>query len=498
MNVRRYLHAFALSIPITIASAVAAMSAPQAMAVNSDAEPSNPASGTILGATPLGVNVGPSEKPDSDPVARGRIETRMKALGGPTWFRYGGGAWSDAYDWQTNVDTYAASQQRHQSNDFTLGSRYASNALDYTDFPSYMDEVRATGARGMVTINYGSGTPQLGAAWASWILAHHAPVTQFNIGNEPYGCGEVNFPITGPPTNYPWEPNTTYGCPQYTMGSIPGMQLIAQSFIAHAPAFMNAIKQADPAAQIVLPYAISPPGNSGYVWNDAVMPALANYYQGIDIIWYPSFTTVQAPDSTILGYLTEIPDRAAAIKADLNQYAPGKFWMIGETNSSNQATFTPDRPVGAVFAAGDALSWLAQGAATVDWWSQADAQNSGSSLANPSYSLFNGSGNPQPPYWGWLLASKLAQPGALLSADTANTNGNVLAFRSTLANGHHAEAYVDISTTASDTITSALGSKPGRLTEWQYSNQNPAVVKEAIKPARHLTVPPESVTVLER
>lgn len=492
MNARRYLHAFALSIPITIASAAAAMTAPQATAVTS-----KPASGTILGATPLGVNVGPSEKPDSNPVARGRIETRMKALGPSTWFRYGGGAWADAYDWQTNVDTYAAAQQRHQSNDFTLGSPYASNALDYTDFPSYMSEVRATGAQGMVTINYGSGTPQLAAAWANWIVAHHAPVTQFNIGNEPYGCGEVNFPITTPPANYPWEPNSQYVCPYQTMGSIPGMQLIAQSFIAHGPAFMTAIKQADPAAQIVLPYAISPPGNSGYVWNDAVMPALANYYQGIDIIWYPSFTTVQAPDQTILNYLTDIPARAAAIKADLSQYAPGKFWMIGETNSSNQATFTPDRPVGAVFAAGDALSWLAQGAATVDWWSQADAQNGGP-LTHPSYSLFNGAGNPQTPYWGWLLASKLAQPGALLSADSANTSGSVLAFASTLPNGQHAEAYVNISTTASATVTSALGSGRGRLTEWQYSNQDPVIVKRAAKATRNVTVPPESITVLKR
>jgi hypothetical protein len=171
--------------------------------------------------------------------------------------------------------------------------------------------------------------------------------------------------------------------------------------------------------------------------------------------------------------------------------------MIGETNSSNQATFTPDKPVGAVFAAGDALSWLAQGAATVDWWSQADAQNSGP-LTHPSYSLFNGAGNPQTPYWGYLLASKLAQPGALLSIDTANTSAAVLAFRSKLASGHQAEAYVNLSTTGSQTITSALGSKRGRLTQWQYSNQDPTIVKRVAAAAKHVTVPPESVTVLER
>jgi hypothetical protein len=491
MNIRRYRHAFALSIPILIAAAPVAISAPAAVAVTK-----SPASGTYLGATPLGVNVGPPEKADSIPAARRRIEIQLKALGPSTWFRYGAGAWADAYDWQTNVDTYAAAQARVQSNDFRPGAPYASNALDYLDFSSYMAEVREDNAQGMVTVNYGSGTPQLAAAWASWIVAHHAPVTQFNIGNEPYGCGEVNFPITTPPVNYPWEPNTTYGCPQHTMGSLPGMQLIAQSYIAHAPAFMNAIKQADPGAVIVLPYAISPPGNSGYVWNDAVMPALRNYYQGIDVIWYPSFTTVEAPDATILSYLTQIPARAAAIKADIARYAPGKFWMIGETNSSNQATLMADKPVGAVFAAADALSWLAEGATTVDWWQQADGQNTGP-LVHPSYSLFNLAGDPQTPYWGWLLAAKLAQPGALLSVDTANGNPAILAFRSTLASGRQAEAYVNLSTTASEETTAPPDIKPGQLTIWQYSNSVPVIVRRTADKPGAMTLPPESVTVLE-
>jgi hypothetical protein len=474
------------------------MATSEAMAVTSD-----PAGGVLLGAAPLGMNADPPEQPDSIPVARARMETRIKALGAPTSFRYGGGAWADAYDWQTNVDTYAAAQARVQSDDFTPGAPYASSALDYLPFDSYMAEASADGAQGMVTVNYGSGTPQLAAAWADWIVAHHDPVTQFNIGNEPYGCGEVNFPITTPPASYTgWEPNTTYGCPQYTMGSIPGMQLIAQSYIAHAPPFMTAIKEADPAAAIVLPYAISPPGNSGYVWNDAVMPALRNYYQGIDVLWYPSFTTAQEPDATILSYLSEIPARAAAIKADIAQYAPGAFWMIGETNSSNQATLTPTKPLGAVFAAADVLSWLAQGAANVDWWQQADAQNSGSLLTNPTYSLFNSEGNPQTPYWGLLLASKLARPGALLSVDAANQNAAVLAFSSTLANGHQAEAYINLDTTASEQPTALPAFKPGPITTWQYSNQDPAISRQTAQapPAtpQDLTLPPESVTVLER
>ena len=445
------------------------------------------------------MNADPPEKPDTIPAARQNIETSLKALGPSTSFRYGGGAWADAYNWQTNVDTYAAAQNRVQSNDFTLGHGYASNSLDYLTFDSYMDEVKADGAQGLVTVNYGSGTPELAAAWAQWVVARRDPITGFNIGNEPYGCGEVNFPITTPPANYTsWEPNSPYNCAQHTLGSIPGMQLIAQSFIAHGPAFMNAIKQADPSADIVLPYAISPPGNSGYVWNDAVMPALRGLYQGIDVLWYPSFTTTQEPDATILSYLTDIPARAAAIKADIANYSPGVFWLIGETNSSNQATLTPDKPLGAVFAAGDALSWLAQGASTVDWWQQADAQNSGGGRTNRTYAMFDGDGNPQTPYWGWLLASKLAQPGAVLSADAANTSGTMLAFTSTLPGGHLAEAYINLSTTASQNVTLPFSPGSATLTGWQYSNQNPVIAEQAVQPSQFITVPPESVTVLEQ
>jgi hypothetical protein len=170
--------------------------------------------------------------------------------------------------------------------------------------------------------------------------------------------------------------------------------------------------------------------------------------------------------------------------------------MIGETNSSNKSTLTPDKPLGAVFAAGDALSWLAQGASTVDWWQQADAQNSGGDRTNATYSMFDGDGNPQTPFWGWLLASKLARPGAQLSADAANTSSTVLAFISTLANGHQAEAYINLSTTSNETVSSPFSSGPVR--EWQYSNQNPTIIEQALQAPQSVTVPPESVTVIEQ
>ncbi len=33
---------------------------------------------------------------------------------------------------------------------------------------------------------------------------------------------------------------------------------------------------------------------------------------------------------------------------------------------------------------------------------------------------------------------------------------------------------------------------------WQFGNQDPVITSQALQPPRSLTVPPESVTVLER
>ena len=80
----------------------------------------------------------------------------------------------------------------------------------------------------------------------------------------------------------------------------------------------------------------------------------------------------------------------------------------------------------------------------------------------------------------------------------ANTSATMLAFSSTLPNGHVAEAYINLSTTSSGTVTTPFTPGSAALTEWQYSNQNPAVTQQAAAPSASMTVPPESVTVLEQ
>ena len=63
-----------------------------------------------------------------------------------------------------------------------------------------------------------------------------------------------------------------------------------------------------------------------------------------------------------------VPALLTQIRGELDVYDPGAQVVVGETGVSNNETTTVCTPTGALFAAGDVLSWLAAGAASVDWW----------------------------------------------------------------------------------------------------------------------------------
>ncbi len=480
MNPRLYL---------AVPAAVAAVSL-----VGSPASAAKAPNGVKLSSHPLGLNVSPQQTADVNSASRNRMDADLKSLG-PTSFRYGGGTFSDAYDWQTSRDTYNDLEQGRQSDDFTGPDSH----YDALRFSVYAREAGVIGASGMVTVNYGSGTPGMARAWAAHIAKARAPVTYVEVGNEPYGCGSVDFPVTRPPvSDAGYEPNDPPACPYAVYGSaVAGLRKFAESYIAHAPAFIRAVRAADPALKIVLPYAISPPGDGGYVWNDAVMPAVRGY-SGIDVLWYPTRVPgTEYPPQQVLSWLTGIPARAAAIKSDIARYAPGRFWMMGEDGISNRRTYDVCQPVAAVFAAGSALSWLAEGARSVDWWKASDSENAHGRCKNPDYAMFDSTGIRQPPYDGFLLASKLAQPDAVLST-VKSGNGNVLAFHAYLRGGHQGAALVNLSATREETARVPSVGR-GAVTVSQYSAGDPRIRQSRV-PAQGRTVliAPDSVTVFVR
>jgi hypothetical protein len=149
----------------------------------------------------------------------------------------------------------------------------------------------------------------------------------------------------------------------------------------------------------------------------------------------------------------------------------------------------------AVFAAGSALSWLAEGARNVNWWGESDGNNSYGHCRNRDFSMFDLTGYPLPPYPGFLLASKLAQPHAFLSSiDTGNSH--VLAFRSTLTDGRQADAFINISAGQSERVTGPdIGD--GTLTQLQYRSTHAEIVQSQVRAwkVKNIDLPKDSVTV---
>jgi hypothetical protein len=113
---------------------------------------------------------------------------------------------------------------------------------------------------------------------------------------------------------------------------------------------------------------------------------------------------------------------------------------------------------------------------------------------------------PQTPYYGYVLASVLVQPGAVLAAMGTSDPADVLAYQSRLPSGGEAVAFINTNTSSARTVTFSPGTAlSGQLRTWTYSagNQNPAnsnIVQgtaSASSLARGISLPPESMVILQ-
>ena len=377
-------------------------------------------------------------------------------------------------------------------------------------------------------MNYGSGTPAEAAAWVSHARTSGDGVALWEVGNENYGCWEVNNWLAQAPEKFQgYKPNdysTVNGvyenptCPQVTQGDAKGTQTLATSYAVNARPFLAAMKQADPSARIGVPWAFgsdvagaSVPDNTE--WNNTVLGQDGRYAGFVDAHYYPfSFggaTGGANPgDQQVLQSLMAVPSLYRQIRGELDAYAPRAQVVVGETGVSNNETTTVCTPAGALFAAGDVLSWLAAGAQSVDWWDMNNYGNTGSTCTNPDYGMFT-SGSPpvaETPYYGYVLASVLARPHALLSALGTSDPADVLAFQSRLPGGQEAVAFLNTNTSAAQKVTfRPAGPLSGQLRTWTYSAGNQNATNSAIVQgtasssslAHGITLPPESMVVLE-
>jgi hypothetical protein len=502
--------------------------------------PAGDGSGSRVSSLALGLNTAPWDYIYAADVSAGGgldvIQPLLRAadIG---LLRYGGGSYADYYDWQSNTDIQTCiwgnpfGSFTGAPHPYDTTAPFTGASCDSTDslpFDQFSAQAKAIGAQSFATVNYGSGTPAEAAAWVSHSRSTPGDsVALWEVGNENYGCWEVNNWLAQPPENFQgYKPNdftTVNGvsenptCPQVTQGDAQGTQTLATSYAVNARPFLAAMKQSDPAARIGVPWAFGSDVGGAAVpdnaeWNNTVLGRDGRYVSFVDAHYYPfsfggSTGGGNPSDQQVLQALTAVPALYRQIRGELDVYDPRAQVVVGETGVSNNETTTVCTPAGALFAAGDVLSWLAAGAQSVDWWDMNNYGNTGTSCTSPDYGMFTSASPPVPetPYYGYVLASVLARPGALLAAIGTSDLADVLAFQSRLPGGQEAVALLNTSTSSARTVTfrSSLP-RSGQLQTWTYSagNQNAAnsnIVQgtaSASAIAHGVTLPTESMVIV--
>ncbi|HEX7734599.1 MAG TPA: cellulose-binding protein [Ktedonobacteraceae bacterium] len=319
--------------------------------------------------------------------------------------RYPGGSTADAFHWQTN----------------TLDNG-SSAGLD--TFDQFMQVVQKVGATPIITVNYGTGTPEEAAAWVKYAnLTKHYHIRYWEIGNELYGNG-------------------TYGANWESDKHAQGPAAYATNSLQ----FIQAMKAADPFIQIGL--VLTAPGNwpdgqtsasSPQPWNDTVLSSTCSAADFVAIHWYPQGPTgesdaglLAAPangESTSVSYTPSIPSMVSTLHGELNQYCGTRASQIKiMATETNSVSYNPGKQttnlVNALYLAENYLTWLANGVTNVDWW---DVHNSIMTGDNNSPDLYGTNnfgdygmlsvGNtgeppaetPFPAYYGLQIVSKVVQ-----------------------------------------------------------------------------------------
>ncbi len=363
---------------------------------------------------------------------------------GISMLRFPGGSTSDFYHWQSN----------------TVESCSICGGVDSSDtFDAFMGVARASRTQAMITVNYGSGTPQEAAGWVQYAnkggpryngpvptypggssTGHTYGIKYWEIGNELYGNG-------------------TYGATwEYdTHGQGPA------TYASNVVQFSQAMKAVDPTIKIGL--VLTAPGNwpdgqtsssSPQPWNNTVLPIACSSVDFVVVHWYAQGPNgesdsglLAAPEngeSTSVSYTPGIPSMMSTLHSEISQYcgshASAVQIMVTETNS---VSYNPGKQtvslVNALFMDDNYLNWLENGAANVSWW---DLHNSIMPNDNNDPSLYGTanygdygvlssgetSGNaseppadtPFPPYYGLQMLSHVIQPwGKMLSASSSQS-----------------------------------------------------------------------------
>lgn len=275
---------------------------------------------------------------------------------GVSVLRYPGGRTADNYHWADN----------------TLGNGGYTNPRD--TFDAFMGVAQRTGARPLITVNYGSnlartdgGDPVEAAAWVHYANAIRGyGVRDWEIGNEVFGN-----------RTYPngWETD---------LHARKGPEVYADNVLVYAAK----MKAADPSIKVGV--ALTTPGywphGQSPDWNRIVLARACAAIDFVDVHWYPS--AANGSDADLLDSTEKIAVAMKTLRSEIAQSCGARASSVqiylGEINTNNMGKQLVS-PVNALFLADGLMTWLENGAVNASWW---DLHNGLDTRGNYAPSLY--------------------------------------------------------------------------------------------------------------
>jgi hypothetical protein len=476
----------AVLLTVAAASGAIATAAPASAATAAVTVNATSGLGTVP-ASAIGLNTAVYDGDMNDAA----IAPLVKAAG-INAMRYPGGSYSDIYNWQT---------QTAVDNGYVAPN---------TSFSSFMSTANAAGAAPIVTVNYGSGTPALAAAWVT--AAASDSVKYWEIGNEVYGNGtyganwetdsHCDTSAGGSPVTIGSEPSQTYDC---------GPTTYANNVLSYESAMHAANANAKVCAVLTTP-GFWPDGvtNSQYTtpWNQAVLSILKANTQCVIVHYYPGGSSTAA----MLTDPSDIAGIMSTLHSQLSTYAgisnPASIPVIvTETND----TIDLDTQPSALFGADMYMTWLENGASNVDWWNEHNGEGTVSTVDGATdygdQGMFSNNTNyggttepavdtPFSSYYGVAMLSKLAAPGGTMV--TSSSSQALLKTHAVRDSGGNLNLLIDNEDPSNSyTVSLALNgfTASGTPTVYTLAN-NGTSITSASGSASSVTVAPYTLTVV--
>ena len=468
----------------TVSAAPAAPAAPAATAANVTVNAS--AHLGIIPANGIGLNTAVYDAHMND----SQLVGAMRAAGIDA-LRYPGGSYSDIYNWQTQTAVD--------------GGFVAPN----TSFAQFVATAKAANAGSIVTVNYGTGSTALAAAWVKAAASDQANVKYWEVGNEVYGNGtygsnwesdsHCRTSRGGSPVTIGQEPSRTYDCgpAEYATGVL---------------AFRSAIKAANSGSQVCA--VLTTPGfwpdnqttaEYPHSWNQTVLSALGRQTDCVIVHYYPAQGSSSA--ASMLNDPSDIPGVVSTVRSQIQQYTGLNPANVPIIVTETDSQVDPDTQPSALFAADMYMSWLENGVVNVDWWDEHNGPGSSSTVGGArdygDLGMFATGGGGEPAvntpfssYYGLAMLSRLGAPGDTMVSSTSN---NGLLKVHAVRHGNNLDVLIDNeapSTSYSVNLNYGGFTPSGGATIAKLANNATSITSSTQTSTSSVTVSPYSITVV--